>query len=77
MILLVDQGFEHGPACSFASNPLAYNPFYHYRFAIEAGFNAYTAPPGFLEAGVQEFAGEIPLILKVNDHDLLSWARRA
>ena len=71
VILPVDQGFEHGPARSFASNPPAYNPLYHYQFAIDAGCNAYAAPLGFLEAGAREFAGEIPLILKVNDHDLL------
>lgn len=71
VILPVDQGFEHGPARSFASNPPAYNPRYHFELAIEAGCNAYAAPLGFLEAGAREFAGEIPLILKVNDHDVL------
>ena len=71
VILPVDQGFEHGPARSFASNPSAYNPRYHFELAIEAGCNAYAAPLGFLEAGAREFAGEIPLILKVNDHDVL------
>ncbi len=71
VILPVDQGFEHGPARSFASNPPAYNPLYHFQFAIDAGCNAYAAPLGFLEAGAREFAGEIPLILKVNDHELL------
>jgi len=72
VILPVDQGFEHGPARSFASNPPAYDPRYHFELAIEAGCNAYAAPLGFLEAGAREFAGEIPLILKVNDHDVLS-----
>jgi class I fructose-bisphosphate aldolase len=71
VILPVDQGFEHGPARSFAPNPPAYDPRYHFQLAIEAGCNAYAAPLGFLEAGAREFAGEIPLILKVNDHDLL------
>lgn len=71
VILPVDQGFEHGPARSFGSNPPAYNPHYHFQFAIDAGCNAYAAPLGFLEAGAREFAGEIPLILKVNDHELL------
>ncbi|MDX2272920.1 MAG: class I fructose-bisphosphate aldolase [Cyanobacteriota bacterium] len=71
VILPVDQGFEHGPARSFAPNPPAYDPHYHFRLAITAGCNAYAAPLGFLEAGAREFAGEIPLILKVNDHDLL------
>ncbi len=71
VILPVDQGFEHGPARSFAPNPPAYDPRYHFELAIEAGCNAYAAPLGFLEAGVREFAGDIPLILKANDADSL------
>ena len=71
VILPVDQGFEHGPDRSFASNPLAYNPLYHFQLALDAGLNAYAAPLGFLEAGAREYAGALPLILKVNDHDLL------
>ncbi|QBR70456.1 fructose-bisphosphate aldolase [Beijerinckiaceae bacterium] len=71
VILPVDQGFEHGPARSFALNPAAYNPHYHFELAIEAGCNAYAAPLGFLEAGARDFAGEIPLILKANDNDSL------
>jgi class I fructose-bisphosphate aldolase len=71
VILPVDQGFEHGPARSFAMNPPAYDPRYHFELAIEAGCNAYAAPLGFLEAGAREFAGQIPLILKVNNHDVL------
>jgi class I fructose-bisphosphate aldolase len=70
VILPVDQGFEHGPARSFAPNPPAYDPRYHFELAMEAGCNAYAAPLGFLEAGVRDVAGEILLILKVNDHDL-------
>jgi len=71
VILPVDQGFEHGPARSFAPNPLGYDPRYHFQLAIESGCNAYAAPLGFLEAGAAEFAGQIPLILKVNNHDVL------
>lgn len=71
VLLPVDQGFEHGPARSFSPNPPAYDPHYHFELAIAAGCNAYAAPLGFLEAGAREFAGEIPLILKVNDHDVL------
>ena len=71
VILPVDQGFEHGPARSFAPNPPAYDPRYHFSLALDAGCNAYAAPLGFLEAGVAEFAGEIPLILKLNNHDVL------
>src|SRR5258705_10118824 len=71
VILPVDQGFEHGPARSFAVNPPAYDPRFHFELAIESGCNAYAAPLGFLEAGASEFAGEIPLILKANNHDVL------
>src|SRR5215470_11596004 len=71
VILPVDQGFEHGPARSFAKNPAAYDPHYHYRLALEAGCSAYAAPLGFLEAGAREFAGQVPLILKLNSHDTL------
>jgi class I fructose-bisphosphate aldolase len=71
VILPVDQGFEHGPARSFAPNPTGYDPHYHFRLAIDAGCNAYAAPLGFLEAGAAEFAGDVPLILKLNNHDSL------
>jgi fructose-bisphosphate aldolase, class I len=71
VILPVDQGFEHGPARSFAVNPDAYDPFYHFQLAIESGCNAYAAPLGFIEAGAREFAGEIPTILKINNSDSL------
>jgi fructose-bisphosphate aldolase, class I len=71
VILPVDQGFEHGPARSFAPNPAGYNPLYHFELAVEAGCNAYAAPLGFLEAGADQYAGAIPLILKLNNHDVL------
>ena len=71
VILPVDQGFEHGPARSFAMNPSAYDPHYHFELAVEAGCSAYAAPLGFLEAGARDFAGDIPLILKINNHDSL------
>ncbi len=72
VILPVDQGFEHGPARSFAPNPPGYDPDYHFQLAIDAGCNAYAAPLGFLEAGAAKFAGQIPLILKLNNSDSLS-----
>ena len=71
VILPVDQGFEHGPARSFAPNPPGYDPRYHFELAIEAGCNAYAAPLGFLEAGARDFAGDLPLILKLNNRDSL------
>ncbi len=71
VILPVDQGFEHGPARSFAPNPAGYNPMYHAELAIEAGCNAYAAPLGFIESVAARYAAEIPLILKVNNHEVL------
>lgn len=72
VILPVDQGFEHGPARSFAPNPDGYDPRYHFQLAIESGCNAYAAPLGFIEAAVSDYCGEIPLILKCNNHDILN-----
>lgn len=71
VILPVDQGFEHGPIRSFSKNPDGYDPFYHFELAIESGCNAYAAPYGFLKSGASRFAGEIPLILKINNSDVL------
>ncbi len=71
IILPVDQGFEHGPARTFAANPAAYDPQYHYQLALDAGLNAYAAPLGMIEAGADTYAGQIPTILKVNSANSL------
>jgi class I fructose-bisphosphate aldolase len=75
LILPVDQGNEHGPARSFAPNPPAYDPHYHWQLAIEAGLSAFAAPLGFIEGGAGTFAGQIPTILKVNSANSLSRAK--
>ncbi len=71
VILPVDQGFEHGPARSFAPNPAAYDPHYHYQLALEAGLSAYAAPIGMIAAGSETYAGAIPTILKANSSNSL------
>ena len=71
LILPVDQGFEHGPARSFAANPDAYDPHYHFQLAIDAGLNAFAAPLGMIETGANTFAGAIPTIVKVNSSNAL------
>jgi class I fructose-bisphosphate aldolase len=71
VILPVDQGFEHGPARSFAKNAPGYDPHYHFELALAAGCNAYAAPLGFIEAGARRYAGKLPLILKLNNSDSL------
>ena len=75
VILPVDQGNEHGPARSFAPNPPAYDPHYHFQLAIEAGLNAYAAPLGFIEAGAGTYAGQLPLILKCNSANSMARAK--
>ena len=72
LILPVDQGFEHGPARSFAKNPPAYDPHYHFQLAVDAGLSAYAAPLGMIEAGADSFAGAIPTILKCNSGNSVS-----
>src|SRR5260370_30888197 len=72
VILPVDQGFEHGPARSFAPNPPAYDPHYHYQLAIEAALNPYSAPLGMIAQGADTFAGQIPTRLKYNNSNSLA-----
>ncbi len=72
VILPVDQGFEHGPARSFAPNPAGYDPDYHAQLAVDAGCNAYAAPLGSLEMSADKLAGQVPLILKLNNSDTLA-----
>jgi fructose-bisphosphate aldolase, class I len=72
VILPVDQGFEHGPARSFAKNADGYDPRYHFQLAIDSGCNAHAAPLGALETGADEYAGQMPLILKLNNSDVLA-----
>jgi class I fructose-bisphosphate aldolase len=75
LILPVDQGNEHGPARSFAPNPAAYDPHYHYQLAIDAGLSAYAAPLGFIEAGAGTYPGAIPTILKLNSANSMARAK--
>jgi class I fructose-bisphosphate aldolase len=72
VILPVDQGFEHGPARSFAPNPAAYDPHYHFQLAIDAGLSAYASVLGMIETGADTFAGQIPTILKMNSSNSLA-----
>ena len=77
VILPVDQGFEHGPARSFAPNPAGYEPHYHWQLAVSAGLSAFAAPLGMIEDGASSFAGAIPSILKVNSSNSLSTEKDA
>jgi class I fructose-bisphosphate aldolase len=72
VILPVDQGFEHGPLRSFGPNAPSQDPEYHIQLAIDSGCNAYAAPLGQLEVVAGKFAGQVPLILKLNNSDTLA-----
>ena len=71
VIFPVDQGFEHGPARSFAMNPLGYDAGYHIEMALESGCNAYAAPFGQIATVAHDYIGQIPLIVKINNSDSL------
>jgi len=74
LIYAVDQGFEHGPVKSFTTNPDTLDPLYHFHFTAEAKLSGLAAPLGFLETGAAHYAGQIPLILKINSANRL-WQR--
>jgi fructose-bisphosphate aldolase, class I len=77
VILPVDQGFEHGPARSFAPNPPGYEPHYHWQLAVDAGLSAFAGPLGMIEDGADTFAGAVPTILKVNSANSLNGEKDA
>ncbi len=65
LFLPYDQGLEHGPRDFFA-NPISSDPKYIIRLALEGGFNGIAIQIGLAEKFFWDFAGELPLILKLN-----------
>ena len=65
LFLPYDQGLEHGPRDFFA-NPRAGDPRYIMRLAVEGGFNGIAIQIGLAEKFYWDFAGEVPLVLKLN-----------
>ena len=65
IFLPYDQGLEHGPRDFFA-NPAASDPKYIIRLALEGGFNGIAIQIGLAEKFFWDFAGEVPLVLKLN-----------
>ncbi len=65
IFLPYDQGLEHGPRDFFA-NPAASDPAYVIRLALEGGFNGIALQIGLAEKFYWEYAGEVPLVLKLN-----------
>jgi class I fructose-bisphosphate aldolase len=65
MLLPIDQGIEHGPR-DFFPNPASKDPSYQFRLAAEAGYSALACQIGMAEHYYPDYAGQVPLILKVN-----------
>jgi class I fructose-bisphosphate aldolase len=65
MLLPIDQGIEHGPR-DFFPNPASKDPDYQFRLAAEAGYSALACQIGMAEKYYPDYAGRVPLILKVN-----------
>ncbi len=72
-ILPVDQGIEHGAGASFAPNPDFFDPENIVKLAIEGGCNAIASTLGVLGSVARRYAHKIPLILKFNHNELLTY----
>lgn len=72
-ILPVDQGVEHSAGASFAPHPAYFDPENLMRLAIEGGCNGFASTLGVLSSQARKYAHKIPLILKLNHNELLSY----
>lgn len=72
-ILPVDQGLEHSASASFAPNPLYFDPENIVKLAIEGGCNATTSTVGVLGSVSRKYSHKIPLIVKINHNELLTY----
>jgi class I fructose-bisphosphate aldolase len=72
-ILPVDQGIEHSAGASFAKNPTYFDPESIVRLALEGGCNAVASTFGVLGAVARKYAHKIPLLVKINHNELLTY----
>ncbi|HRE03766.1 MAG TPA: fructose-bisphosphate aldolase, partial [Ilumatobacteraceae bacterium] len=75
-ILPVDQGIEHSGAASFAPNPAYFDPSNIVELAIEGGCNAVATTYGVLGAVSRKYAHRIPLIVKINHNELMTYPNK-
>lgn len=75
-ILPVDQGIEHSAGASFAANPIYFDPENIVRLAIEGGCNAVATTFGGLAMVSRRYAHKIPLIVKINHNELLTYPNK-
>ena len=75
-ILPVDQGIEHSAGASFAPNPIYFDPENIVKLAIEGGCNAVASTFGVLGVVARKYAHKIPLIVKINHNEFLSYPNK-
>ena len=75
-ILPVDQGIEHSAGASFAPNPAYFDPENIVKLAIEGGCNAVASTFGVLGIVARKYAHKIPLIVKINHNELLTYPNK-
>jgi class I fructose-bisphosphate aldolase len=75
-ILPVDQGIEHSAGASFAPNPIYFDPENIVKLAIEGGCNGVASTLGVLGSIARRYAHKIPLILKINHNELLTYPNK-
>src|SRR5690606_28364041 len=76
-ILPVDQGIEHSAGASFAKNPIYFDPENIIKLAIEGGCNAVATTFGGLAMMSRKYAHKIPMIVKINHNELLTYTNKA
>lgn len=75
-ILPIDQGVEHSGGASFAKNPIYFDPENIVKLAIEGGCNAVASTFGVLGLVSRKYAHKIPLIVKINHNELLTYPNK-
>ncbi|TXI20116.1 MAG: class I fructose-bisphosphate aldolase [Nitrosomonas sp.] len=75
-LLPVDQGVEHSAGASFAPNPMFFDPRHIVELAIEGGCNGVASTLGVLAAVARRYAHKIPMILKINHNELLTYPNK-
>lgn len=76
-ILPIDQGIEHSAGASFAKNPAYFDPENIVKLAIEGGCNAVATTFGVLASVSRKYAHKIPLVVKINHNELLTYPNKA
>ena len=75
-LLPVDQGVEHSAGASFAPNPMFFDPKNIVELAIEGGCNGVASTLGVLSSISRQYAHKIPMILKINHNELLTYPNK-